>query len=473
MEKSTEVETTEIVVPEANTPICKIWGSDFTLAKKDEIDYYHAVMKQVTLENMLVGTITDEGEYLLANNIKRDLMRMQKEIADESDRYYIAFASYMEKTFHFSIEVEDLNDSEVSATLYLTEQVVNYPYFESVRSFIARATLTKNENLKASIFKTFNIVDTIPLIDDLKVPNLAVLMQKLLDQKLIFEQIADIGAQIYIMRTLQVLESAGEVGQKVIEEYKKEADALDLDTNEKGTYTTLQKVLDKTLEENGGLEKLPLPDEVKTQPKIEYTQAIKKLDEKAKNNSEQKHDSGDKKVKVTEVSKAGAKKPASKSSSKKPAGGTKPKKAKKDDGKEKKKGDKKLEDMLGFGQETKKPSASKEVVVEKTTSATPNTAVKAPDNIETKPTQKDNAEIPEDTAKSRKIGRNAYKIAVGENVGSITKEDVYHEHIEAQETGVIVTDGLTVYKSSTVEVKVSSKPGRPIYVEQQHNNEQQ
>lgn len=371
-----EVEVTVDDIQVAQARNCKIWGSDIVITQKDEVEYYNTVMKQVRLETLLVGSLTDDAEYLLSTDLKRDLVRMQKEIADESERYYVAFSQYMKKTFHFTIEVEDLSEDEVSASLYLNEQIVNYPYLESVKSFVASAKFASDENLKNKIFRTFNIVDGKPLIDDLKVPNLAVAMQKMLDEKLMIDQIVDIGAQIYVMRTLQVLENAGEIGQKIIEQYKREADELGLDTNEPGAYTTLQKVLDKAINDNGGMEKLPVAQEVKTQPMIEFTDSMKKVSEKSKS-IEQKHKQEEKKDVKVEKTAPSAKKAGGGSAGKK----TPAKKADgSDKGKGKKGGEKKAEkpkkkktwkDELGKKKYAplKATSDKKEITVEEVTSS--------------------------------------------------------------------------------------------------------
>lgn len=169
-------------VVEQKTNPCTIWGSDQVLTYAEEIINYKSMLKEVVINNLLIGTISDDGVYRLNKDLKRDLMRMQKGVADESPRYYLAYATLLDKTFHFSISIDDLNEKEVIATLYLTESVQDYPYLESVRTFVASVMLP-NYDLKARIYKTFNLVDTIPdNNDDKLIQNLLLRMLEIVNQ---------------------------------------------------------------------------------------------------------------------------------------------------------------------------------------------------------------------------------------------------------------------------------------------------
>ena len=265
-------------VKQTQLKTCTTWGDRKVLTDEVEINYYHEYLKQIILRNKLLGSVSDSGNYNLKDRIKRDLVKMQKEVADASPSYYIAMAIYMKKTFNFAIEVDFLEDGMASATLYVNEVVDNYPPVTALRSFVAKVILPYDASFEKKVYKAFNLVDGLTNIKDTDVPFLATYMQSQIDDELLLDEISDLGSQIYIMRMLKVLSNGGELGKDIIEEYKKKAEASKLDVNKKGAYTKLHRTLDEIIEKKGGLEKLPLPKSVLQKPRIEYTDSIRKLE---------------------------------------------------------------------------------------------------------------------------------------------------------------------------------------------------
>ena len=97
---------------------CKVWGKDRILTNKDEIDYYKVQLNQVLIKNRLVGFVTDEGNYTFEDEIKRDLVKIKKEVADSTLDIYFALSIFMGKTFNFSVVVDYKNNDYVEASLY-------------------------------------------------------------------------------------------------------------------------------------------------------------------------------------------------------------------------------------------------------------------------------------------------------------------------------------------------------------------
>ncbi len=184
---------------------CKVWNKDKILTNKDEIDYYKIQLNQVLIKNKLVGFVTDEGNYTFEDEIRRDLVRMKKEVVDSTLDIYTALSVFMGKAFNFSVVVDYKNNDLVEATLYLNETVDGYEPVKSLHTFVARAIFPYNDRLKENIYINFNLVDSIQQNNDLLVPNLAVKMQNMIDEEIIFDQVTDLGAQIYVMLTLKMM----------------------------------------------------------------------------------------------------------------------------------------------------------------------------------------------------------------------------------------------------------------------------
>ncbi len=324
--------------------LCKVWNKDKILTSKNEIDYYKIQINQVLIKNKLVGFVTDEGNYTFEDEIRRDLVRMKKEVVDSTYDIYTALSVYMGKAFNFSVVVDYKNNDLVEATLYLNETVEGYEPVKSLHTFVAKILLPYDDKLKENIYINFNLVDSIQKIDDLLVPNLAVKMQTMIDEQLIFDQVTDLGAQIYVMRTLKMLSKAGKQGQEIANEFKKQAEKIKTETStEKQTHINvlLQKALDKVIDEKGGFEALPIESEEKYRPMKEYVESMQKA-EMLKSGVEVKGKKTEAKTEksASSTSKPVAKKAApTKKAATKKSGGGKDKGSKKGKGTKKDKGD--------------------------------------------------------------------------------------------------------------------------------------
>lgn len=323
---------------------CKVFGYNEVLFDPVSIDYYRHFIKQLIRSNRLVGYIDDDGEYDITEKIKRDLVKMEKEIADPNPFYYTLVTVYMKKTFNFHLEVEEQEDNMASATLYLTENVEGHETVKFVKTFIASVILPYDAEFVPKIRKIFNMVDTVSKVDDTGIPALSVLMQRYFDDDLVFEDIEELGSQIYIIRMLKLLETSGPNGIKIINEYKKIASKVDV--KKKGAYSKLRKGLDMLIFENGGFSVLGKLKEELLKPLKEYNDTIKKV-EKSQENVGKIVGDGKKKTDAEKKSEA---KPAA-------AGGGKPAAAKPAAKKAAKKASK---SSSGDKKKKKKPAAKKE-----------------------------------------------------------------------------------------------------------------
>lgn len=62
---------------------CKIFDSEVVLTVQEDIDFYKAKMKALEIKNYLLGEFNEDGDYVIAENIRRNLATMPKENTDE------------------------------------------------------------------------------------------------------------------------------------------------------------------------------------------------------------------------------------------------------------------------------------------------------------------------------------------------------------------------------------------------------
>ncbi len=252
---------------EATKPSLKVYGQDITVTDGDLIDYYRTRMKMMVMRFMLVGRFDDKGIYRIKNEIKYDLIRMNKEISDSGEDFYRAEARFITKFFYFNIKIEVLEDKKAKASLYLSEYVDDFLEDEYIVSHIADYTDDYDEQFRVKIRRVFNLYDAAIKNDEFKMPSLAVLMQDEYDINEYIGGLYDIASQIYVMRMLKLLETSSEPEcQEIIKRYKELiVDKDENDINEKYKFTKFKALLDRAIDEKGGLEKLKVnKDELKS-----------------------------------------------------------------------------------------------------------------------------------------------------------------------------------------------------------------
>lgn len=255
---------------------CKVFGQDMVLTDPNQIKYYRTYIRQFACDNKLIGDFDDSAEYFISNEIKADLVKIEKELVDTSPGLYLALTVFRDKNLNFSVEVEPLENGEKIASLYLNEFIsdTTIPPFHT---FIASLTLPDDENFVPQMYKEFHLSEIANVTPDDKLPSLAKRFDELKGEQALMEEIDDIGSQIYILRTLKMLEKAGPVGAKIVKEYKQKAGQMKLDTKKKGGYSKLRRTLDEIIIKNDGFKKLELPEKELNKPIIEYTEAIEKV----------------------------------------------------------------------------------------------------------------------------------------------------------------------------------------------------
>lgn len=304
-------------------PAYKVHGHDILV--KDELvkKYYQTSMKLLVFSNLLVGRFDDNGNYIISKEIKRDLVVMDKEIDDEGEKFFKAANVYMKKNFYYYISLSMLGDGKAKAALYLYEYVGDFFDKEFLVSHIANFIDNYDQDFRGKVRKAFNLVDVDVPNNDFTTPNLAVLMQRMIDDKIRAYEMYDIMCQAYVMRMLKALEGS-ELGRDIIEEYKK---LLAKAGKGKLSWIKQKALLDRAINKFGGYERLK-EDLVDT--KALFAEAIKQYEEIERRKAAvevidipEKEEKKEEK-KASSAKKAAAKKPAAgkaagKAAAKKPA----------------------------------------------------------------------------------------------------------------------------------------------------------
>ena len=337
------------VAQDATKVSYKVYGKDFSLQDKDFIDYYKTRMKIMAMRYMLVGRVNNDGVYKIRDEIKYDLIKMYKEINDSGEFFYKANCIYMKKYFYFDIKISLLDNNKAKASLYLSEFVDDFLDEEYITSHIADFVDNYDEHFRVKVRQAFNLFDVAIKNEDTKISNLAVLMQDEYDIGLVVGSLYDLASQIYVLRMLKLLEAqGGEQGQLIIRRYKELIiDKDEADIKEKYKNTKYKSLLDRAIDEIGGIEKLNVNKDDLKSIVLEINKSVRAIDGMQKRPAavEILGKEAKKEIKVEEQKKVAGKKQSSvgpktdsknpvKKQEKKPAG---PKKEEKKDKKEDKK----------------------------------------------------------------------------------------------------------------------------------------
>lgn len=258
----------------------KVYGTDINVTGQDFIDYYKTRTKMMVMRFMLVGRIDDKGVYRIKDEIKYDLIRINKEISDSGEDFYRASSRFINKFFYFNIKIQQIEDGKAKASLYLSEFVDDFLEEEYIVSHIADFVDVYDEHFRAKVRQAYNLMDVAVTNDELKIPNLAVLMQDEYDINEYIGGLYDLASQIYVMRMLKLLEASGDADcLEIIKRYKELiVDKDENDLKEKYKFTKYKALLDRAIDEKGGIEKLNVnKDELKSIV-LEINKSVKAID---------------------------------------------------------------------------------------------------------------------------------------------------------------------------------------------------
>lgn len=270
----------------------EVFGENIILSKIDFINYQKISNKMLFLEFHLMGRFDDKGKYYINKDIKKDLVKVAKEIQDEDDRGFVATASFAKVIFHFEVEISYLED-KAKANLFIVEKVEN----RTIKTLVDSFEDVNDLNFRIKTRERFNLVDVAILCRDDEVPNLSIWLYWQNEEAQYWHDLYEMGSQFFVMRALKILEKYGQTGAEIIKRYNEILIAAE-NEGQKKSYAESKEVLDDVINFFGGIEKVdqekgelkelvkafnkPFFAQEKTETKVREVIPTKKSDKTAK-----------------------------------------------------------------------------------------------------------------------------------------------------------------------------------------------
>ena len=223
---------------------------DVFLSNIDFIDYQKINNKMLFLQFHLMGQFDENGKYYIKEDIKRDLVHVQKEIQEEDDKGFLAEVRYAKVLFNFEVEIE-YEDAEAKASLFIIEKVDD----QTIKTLLDSFSDANDADFRIKVRQRFNLVDVAVAVRDEEVPNLNIWIYWQNEEYLYWKDLYEMGSQFFVLRALAILEGYGELGAKIIERYNAKLSQFE-DSLPNRKYTKAKEILDEVLGEFGGIEKV-------------------------------------------------------------------------------------------------------------------------------------------------------------------------------------------------------------------------
>lgn len=229
----------------------KVFGNENLLLKKiDFLDYQKISNKMLFLQYHLLGQFDNVGNYYINNDIKKDLIKVQKEIQVEDSNGYVAHLRYAKLVFEFEINLT-YNEDRAKASLVLVEKL----YDQTVKTVIDTYEEENNSDFRINVRKRYNLVDVAFTIRDEEVPNLNIWLYWQSEEYLYWQDLYEMGSQFFVLKAIAILETYGEKGAEIINIYKQQIEFVK-EKNGEPKFSKLKEILDKVVNKFGGYEKL-------------------------------------------------------------------------------------------------------------------------------------------------------------------------------------------------------------------------
>ena len=223
---------------------------DILLSKTDFIDYQKINNKMLFLQYHLMGQFDENGKYYIKEDIRRDLVRVQKEIQEEDDKGFLAEVRYAKVLFNFEVEIE-YEDANAKASLFIIEKVDD----QTIKTLLDSFSDANDADFRIKVRQRFNLVDVAVSIRDDEVPNMNIWLYWQNEEYLYWKDLYEMGSQFFVLRALAILEGYGELGAKIIERYNAKLSQFE-DSLPNRKYSKAKELLDEAINEFGGIEKV-------------------------------------------------------------------------------------------------------------------------------------------------------------------------------------------------------------------------
>ena len=228
----------------------QVFGEDIVLSQIDFINYQKISNKMLFLQFHLLGRFDEKGNYFINNDIKQDLVRVIKEIQVEDEKGYAAEVRFADLIFNFDVELS-YSQEGAEAKLYIIEKFDEHTIKTLVDSFKA----PNDADFRIKVRERFNLVDVAVKTGDEEVPNLSIWIYWQSEEYMYWRDLYEMGSQFFVLRALAILESYGELGEEVINEYNRRLSELE-DNGSKRKFSRAKEVLDDVFNKFGGIEKI-------------------------------------------------------------------------------------------------------------------------------------------------------------------------------------------------------------------------
>ena len=314
-------------------------------------EYSQFVNMEKILANDLIGDLKD-GEYFISNELKEELVENKKLLTKREDDFLIAKMERAGKTLKFKLTFEKFEKGSMIAYFYILEDFEG----DILETFIANYIDVDNYEFKQKAREAFNICLQEEDYSD-KEDDFYDFIDKVLARNKLSKSderifVLETYCELYIVEMLNALEKGGKLSKKILEEYKEEVKKQGLlKVSVPHVYIKLKKIMDETIEKNGGVQEIvkenpavKKPIERFISPVIEYDKTVATIENMVKKQEEREEKKTQENAPSKSASKDGSKPGGSKSGGKgkKGGGGSGCKKAaKKKDSKKGKDDDKK------------------------------------------------------------------------------------------------------------------------------------
>lgn len=235
---------------EEKKPFQVFGEKDILLSKTDFIDYQKINNKMLFLQYHLMGQFDENGKYYIKEDIRRDLVRVQKEIQEEDDKGFLAEVRYAKVLFNFEVEIE-YEDANAKASLFIIEKVDD----QTIKTLLDSFSDANDADFRIKVRQRFNLVDVAVAVRDDEVPNMNIWLYWQNEELMYWKDLYEMGSQFFVLRALAILEGYGELGAKIIKRYNAKLSQFE-DALPNRKYSKAKELLDEAINEFGGIEKV-------------------------------------------------------------------------------------------------------------------------------------------------------------------------------------------------------------------------
>ena len=219
----------------------------------------------------LFGDFDKDGNYNINYDVLTELLEVQKIITDIKENGYSATAKIGEFKIKFQVKLQEEQNYFLRADLFLIEDgdgIDMKP--RKIETFVAAYSDVNNTFFRDNVKKEFNLVTEIEAIgkemNNDEIAKLALgIKNKHKKEAVYVDMLMEVQAEIYTIRMIEVLGRAGELGEKILNEYRPEVEKQEstFTVGKKHVYTKMKEILDTSIKNNGGFEAIGAQQEVK------------------------------------------------------------------------------------------------------------------------------------------------------------------------------------------------------------------